>query len=91
VVIQAELFNKTNIDSVVIAIATANLRLAKMPGNVSIPRGIAGFREDSVVNVTQLFTIDKTDLLELLGKIPNNTMEQINKGLRLFLSLPSGD
>lgn len=88
VVIQANGFNKTNINSVIIAISTTNLRLGRMPGNVVIAAGIAGLQEDSVINVTQLFTVDKTDLLELLGNIPHNTMEQIDKGLRLVLALP---
>ena len=91
VVIQAELFNKTDIDSVIIAIATTNLRLARMPGNVSVSGDVAGLKEDSVVNITQLFTVDQTDLLELLGNIPDNKMEQIDRGLRLVLSLPSID
>ena len=88
VVVQANGFNKTDIDSVIIAISTTNLRLARMPGNVSVQAGIGGLREDSVINITQLFTVDRADLLELLGSLPNNLMEQIDKGLRLVLSLP---
>ena len=91
VVIQADGFNKTDIDSVIIAISTTNLRLARMPGNVSISAGTAGLKVASVINITQLFTVDKTDLLLLLGNIPSNIMEQIDKGLRLVLALPSRD
>jgi mRNA interferase MazF len=91
VVIQANGFNKTDIDSVIIAISTTNLRLARMPGNVSVQAGIGGLKEDSVINITQLFTVDKTDLLELLGSVPRDIMGQIDDGLRLVLSLPSRD
>lgn len=69
--------------------STTNLRLAAMPGNVLVERGVGGMKEDSVVNVTQLFTIDRTDLLEYLGRLPKNKIEKIDDGLRLVLSLPS--
>lgn len=91
IVVQANGFNKTDIDSVIIAISTTNLRLTRMPGNVPVQAGIAGLKEDSVINISQLFTVDKTDLLELLGSVPGNIMEQIDKGLRLVLSLPARD
>lgn len=71
-----------------VAIATTNLRLAGMPGNVLIDRGVGGMRDDSVVNVTQLFTIDRSDLLENLGKLPDGKIDMIDQGLRLVLSLP---
>jgi mRNA interferase MazF len=88
VIIQSDTFNKTDIDSVVIAIAATNLRLAAMPGNVFVERGVGGMREDSVVNVSQLFTIDQTDLLAYLGRLSRATSEMIDQGLRLALSLP---
>lgn len=87
VIIQSESFNKTEIASVIVAISTTNLRLAAMPGNVLVERGVGGLNEDSVINVTQLFTVDRTDLLEYLGKLPNNKIEKIDDGLRLVLSL----
>lgn len=90
VVIQANAFNKTKIDSVIVAIVTTNLRLASMPGNVAIPGGIAGLKDDSVVNVTQLFTIDKSDLLEFWGQLPSEALTQLDVGLRLVLHLPKG-
>ena len=89
VVVQADVFNKTDIDSVTVAIATTNQRLAPMPGNVFVERGIGGLKEDSVINITQLFTIDKSDLLELFGTLPRSIVEQVDKGLQLVLSLKS--
>ncbi|HMM80230.1 MAG TPA: type II toxin-antitoxin system PemK/MazF family toxin [Pyrinomonadaceae bacterium] len=87
IVIQSDVFNKTNIDSVIVAAATTNLRLAKMPGNVRVASGIGGLREESVINITQLFTIDKEDLLEFWGHLPADTVAQIDAGLRLVLHL----
>ena len=87
VIVQADKFNKTNIDSVVVVISTTNLRLAKMPGNVLVERGVGGLREDSVINVTQVFTLDKSDLIELLGTLPIEKLERIDAGLAQVLAL----
>lgn len=87
VVVQADKFNKTNIDSVVVVISTTNLRLAQMPGNVLVEQGIGGLRETSVINVTQLFTLDKSDLIEQLGTLPADKLEKIDAGLAQALSL----
>lgn len=87
VVIQADLFNKTDIESVIVAIATTNLRLARMPGNVAVERGTGGLTQDSVINTTQLYTVDKSDLLDLLGTLPKAKIDQVDLGLKLVLSL----
>ncbi len=63
------------------------MRLATMPGNVVVSAGANGLESDSVVNITQLFTLDRLDLLEHLGTLPENKIDQINEGLKLLLSL----
>lgn len=88
VIIQDNAFNKTNMNSVIVAIATTNMRLGPMPGNVTVERGVAGLKEESVINVTQLFTIDKHDLLEFWGQLPKDVTELVDSGLRLVLHLP---
>ncbi|MFZ1702265.1 MAG: type II toxin-antitoxin system PemK/MazF family toxin [Pyrinomonadaceae bacterium] len=87
VVIQADKFNKTDISSVIVAISTTNLRLARMPGNILLERGIGGLREDSVINVTQLYTLDRSDLLELWGSLPSEKLDKLNAGLAQILEL----
>lgn len=87
VVVQADKLNKTNINSVVVVISTTNLRLAKMPGNVFIGRGTGGLWEDSVINVTQVYTLDKSDLLELLGTLPVEKLRKIDTGLAQVFAL----
>ena len=87
-IIQADRFNRTQLDTFVGAVITTNLRLAKMPGNVLIEPKQSGLPEDSVVNVTQIVTANKTDLLEFIGTLSERKMEQIDEGLRLVLSLP---
>ena len=87
VIIQSDFFNKTAINTLIVAITTTNLRLAKMPGNVLLSQRSSGLKEESVVNISQLFTIDRSDLLEFVGTLSERKMEQIDEGLRLVLSL----
>ncbi len=87
VIIQSDDFNKTNINTVIGAVITSNLVLAEMPGNVLIKKNQSELTKDSVVNVTQIVTIDNTELLEYVGKISERKMEQIERGFRLVLSL----
>ncbi len=87
VIIQDNFFNLTNLNTVIVAIVTTNLRLAEMDGNVLLMPRAKGVASPSVVNVTQLYTVDKKLLLDLIGEVTRSEMEQIDKGLRLVLSL----
>lgn len=91
VVVQDNLFNKTNIKTVIVAVITSNLRLAEMDGNVLIMPRRNGVSTPSVINLTQLYTVDKAELVELIGVVTRSEMEQINKGLRLVLSLDANE
>ena len=86
-VIQSDDFNQTKLNTIIGAVITSNLDLAEMPGNVLILKNQSELSKDSVVNVTQILTIDKTELLEYAGTISERKMEQVEKGLRLVLSL----
>ena len=86
-VVQSDLFNQSKIRTVVVAVITKNLELAKAPGNVSITARTSRLPVDSVVNVSQVITIDKSLLTEFVSTLPNKKMEKIEEGLRLVLSL----
>lgn len=86
-IVQSDFFNKTRIKTVIAAIITTNLRLADMPGNVALSSRASGLDKESVVNISQLFTLDNADLLEHVGNISAQKMAQVEKGLRLVLSL----
>jgi mRNA interferase MazF len=86
-IIQSDKFNRSRINTVVIAIISTNLKLAKSEGNVLLTARQSNLPKDSVVNVSQLFTIDKSLLRDFVGALSANKMEQIDKGLRLVLSL----
>jgi mRNA interferase MazF len=87
IVVQANSFNRSRIKTAMVVVVTSNLRLADAPGNVSLPASSTGLPKDSVANVSQVITIDKTFLFEQFGRIPSHLMKTIDDGLRLSLSL----
>lgn len=86
-ILQSNKFNRSGIDTVIGAVITTNLRLENMPGNIRITPRQSSLEQDSIVNVTQIVTANKTDLLEFVGTLSERKMEQIDNGLRLVLSL----
>ena len=63
-VIQDDTFIQSRISTVIVVVITSNIQLAEAPGNVLLPRGVSGLSRDSVVNVSQILTLDKTFLVE---------------------------
>ncbi|MGE5321618.1 MAG: type II toxin-antitoxin system PemK/MazF family toxin [Actinomycetota bacterium] len=86
-VIQANSFNRSRIPTVIVAAITSNLRLADAPGNVLLSARVSGLPRDSVVNVSQLLTIDRSFLTEPTGKLPAAVLADIEAGLRTVLAL----
>ncbi len=86
-VLQRDEVNRSTIETVVVAALTSNLRLARAPGNVSLPRRASGLPEDSVVNASQIATIKKSDRDEVVGALPRPVMRTVDEGLRWFLEL----
>ena len=87
VLVQSDAFTRSRIRTVLAVLITSNERLALAPGNVSLPAQVSGLPRDSVVNVSQIVTLDKTFLLERRGRLPDATIQQIEEGLRLVLGL----
>ncbi len=86
-VIQSDDFNRSRVNTVMAAVITSNLNLAKAPGNVLVKAKESGLQKDSVVNVSQVITVDKAFLTEKIGKLSSHQMEMVNNGLRLSMSL----
>ncbi len=86
-IIQSNEFNRSRINTVMAAVITSNLRLAKAPGNVLLTDKDTGLKKDSVVNVSQVITVDKAFLTEIIGKLSSQQIEAVNNGLRLAMSL----
>ncbi len=64
---------------------TSNLKWATAPGNVALPAGTTGLPKDSVANVTQIVTLDKTELTERVGKLSRRTLELVLSGIDVVL------
>jgi mRNA interferase MazF len=86
-VVQADEFNESRIRTVVVAALTSNLRLAAAPGNILCKRRDTGLRKDSVVNVSQLLTLDKSFLSARIKTLPASLMRSVEAGIRLVLGL----
>lgn len=87
VIIQADAFNRSRIQTVVCAVLSSNLRLADAPGNVFVSKLESGLPRDSVINISQIVTIDRSTLTERVGKLSGRFRERIDNGLRLVLEL----
>ncbi len=85
VVVQNNLFNRSRINTVVVCALTSNLKRATAPGNVLLEPGEANLSKQSVVNISQLFTVDKQQLEEKVGSLSPWRIEQILSGIKLLL------
>ena len=86
-IVSANSFNDSRISTVVAAVITSNLRLADAPGNVRLPAKGTGLAKTSVVNVSQIITVDKSFLTEQVGRLNPRLLTEVNDGLRLVLSI----
>lgn len=86
-VVSSDEFNGSRIRTVVAAVLTTNLRLAAAPGNVLVVAEETGLPRDSVVNVSQVVTLDKSFLAERTGLIGGRAMLAVEDGLRTVLAL----
>jgi len=87
VIVQSNPFNQSRIATVIVAVITSNLALADAPGNVRVGRSESGLAKTSVVNVSQVITLDRELLTQRVRGLPADTMRQIDEGLRLALAL----
>jgi len=84
VVIQNNVFNHSRIQTVVVCALTSNLKRAKAPGNVLLAKGEANLPKQSVANISQIFTVNKSDLVEKVGSLSRNRVYQILEGIQLL-------
>jgi mRNA interferase MazF len=85
VVIQNDVFNRSRLNTVVVCALTSNLKRAQAPGNVLLEKGEANLLKQSVVNISQLFTVDKGDLVERIGTLSRGRVRQILDGIPLLM------
>jgi mRNA interferase MazF len=86
-VVSSDAFNRSKIATVLCAVVTSNVHLADAPGNVSLDAGDARLDRPSVVNVSQVVTLDKGALVERLGTLDGKQIRLVEHGLRRVLNL----
>jgi len=84
VVVQNDVFNQSAIATTVVCLITSNLGRANAPGNVLLKKGEANLAKPSVVNVSQILTVDKSELAEPIGKLNGKAASSICDGLHLL-------
>ncbi len=87
IVMQIDEFNRSRINTVVVVVLTTNLLLADAPGNVLLKAVQTGLPKDSVANVSQVLTVDKSFLTEKAGKVRKQELQKVESGLRLVMGL----
>ena len=86
-IVQSDAFNRSRLRTVLAIVLTSNVRLVDAPGNVLIPAKVAGLPKDSVANVSQVITVDRDFLTDLVGRVRGELLKDIENGLRLVLAL----
>ena len=84
VVVQSDIFNRSLIATTVVCLITSNLSRARAPGNVTLKKGDANLPKASVVNVSQVLTVDKAELVDKIGTLSAGTIDAIRNGLQLL-------
>ncbi len=86
-ILQADSFNRSRINTVIVAVITSNLRHADEPGNVFLPVTDTGLTRDSVANISQMTAINKWFLTEYIGTLPEALMRRVEDGVKQLLAL----
>jgi len=86
-IVQADEFNRSRIHTVIAAAITSNIKLADAPGNVSLSKREAGLNRESIINVSQIITLDKTFLTKRAGRLSERKLREVEDGLRLVFAL----
>ncbi|MDP3259096.1 MAG: type II toxin-antitoxin system PemK/MazF family toxin [Thermodesulfovibrionales bacterium] len=85
VVIQNNIFNLSRINTIVVCALTSNLKRAAAPGNVLLKKGEGNLPKDSVVNISQVITVNKSDLTGKIGSLPPAKLKEIIEGVKLLI------
>jgi mRNA interferase MazF len=91
VVVQNNVFNASKINTVIVCALTSNIKRADAPGNVLLEKGEANLPKQSVVLVSQIFTVDKSQLGEFIGTLSERRVQQIIEGIYLMTEIRNLD
>jgi mRNA interferase MazF len=86
-VVQNDILNDSNINTVIMLAITSTVKFGELPGNVVLRRGEANIPKKCVINVTQIKSVDKQSIKEKIGTLPQKTMDKVHEGLKLVMAL----
>ena len=86
-IIQANTFNHSKINTAICLVITSNTRLAGAPGNIFLSAKDSGLPKDSLINISQIITIDKQYLTEMVKKVRPVLMEDVANSIKLVLDI----
>ena len=87
-VIQNDLLNDSNINTVIMLAITSTLKFGELPGNVILRKGEANLPKKCVVNITQIKSVDKRSIKEKIGTLPKKRMAEVHEGLKIVTGMP---
>ena len=88
VIVQSDDFNKSLINTIVVAVITSNLNIALAPGNIKLGANKSiGLKKESVINISQIMTLDKSYFSKKTGKLSTNQLQELNESLMLVLDI----
>lgn len=86
-IVQSNDFNDSAIRTTICAVVTSNMRLVDAPGNIRLSRRASGLARESVVNISQLITLDKRFLTTLAGRLSSEALRNVDAGIKLVLAV----
>jgi mRNA interferase MazF len=87
-VIQNDILNDSNLNTVIMLALTSTMKFAELPGNVVLKKGEANIPKKCVINVTQIKSVDKKSIKEKIGTLSKQRIDEVHEGLKLVMSLP---
>ena len=87
-VIQNDILNDSKLNTVIMLAITSTLKFGELPGNVLLRKGEANLPKKCVINVTQIKSVDKKSIQEIIGTLSNKRIEEVHHGLKLTMSIP---
>ena len=86
-IVQSNDFNESAIRTTICAVVTSNMHPADAPGNIRLARRASGLPRESVVNISQLITLNKRFLTTLAGRLSPEALRNVDAGIKLVLAV----
>jgi mRNA interferase MazF len=89
-VIQNDILNDSNLNTIIMLAITSTMKFGELPGNVVLQKGEANIPKKCVINVTQIKSVDKQSIKEKIGSLSKMKMDEVYEGLKLVMNLSCG-